>query len=155
MTPRLVERAVAALAPLPTSHGGAVVVMATAFTPPALAVLASGDVHVGPERVRVGVFADSSAATRLGGAFSLLVPDGQVCLRIEAVDATARTHGDLALVEGRLHDIRPTAEPPWVVDLRFRPGLAATDAVSTHVDYWADVRAWLAGERPTPPNVPM
>lgn len=154
MNTRWRDRAQAILAPLPDRDGGIVVIMATAASPPALAVLSSGDVLITDNRVRVGVFATSSSATRLDGGFSLLVPAGAACLRVEAVEATAETHGGLALVEGRLHDVRPTSEPPWVVDMAFRPGQSATAAIHDHVRYWADVRQWLLGERSSPPTVP-
>lgn len=155
MNPRLRERAMQALARLPTTDGGAVVIMATASQPPAMAVLSTADILLTDERVRVGVFAGSSVTMRLGGAFSLMVPADALCLRVEVVEATTEVHGDLALVEGRLHDVRPTAEPPWVVDMVFRPGPQASEELNTHVDYWATVREWLAGGRLTPPQVPM
>lgn len=147
-------RLVEVLDPLPTPEGGITVVMATAGRPPAMAMLSSGDVHVSGDRVRVGVFGSSSTASRLDGAFSLLVPAGTVALRVEVVDAEATRHGDMALIEGQLHDVRPTSEPPWVGEMRFRPANVRAAAIPEHLSYWGDVRAWLAGERDEPPMPP-
>jgi len=151
-TDALLVAASAALAPLPTSAGGIVVVLATAGPPPAIAMLSSGDVHLDGETVRVAVHAGSSAGGRLGGAFTLLVPDGGRALRVEAVEATARVIGELALLEGRLARIRPTAEPPWTFDLSFHPESLA--GVDRFVAYWAGVREWLADPDRDPPTAP-
>ena len=142
------------LQPLPTEAGGVAVVLATAGPPPALALLSSGDVLVDDGEVHVGVFGTSSAVTRLGGAFSLLVPAGSVVLRVEVAEARATTEGELAHIRGSLTDIRPTSEPPWVTELRFRPSHPGVAAVPDHLAYWTEVRAWLAGEGP-PPTPPQ
>lgn len=142
------------LAPLPTEAGGIAVVLATAGVPPALALLSSGDVLISEEEVHVGVFGSSAVVTRLGDAFSLLVPAGEVLLRLEVAEARVTTEGELAHIQGPLSDIRPTSEPPWVTELAFRPHHVGAAAVPTHVTYWAGVRAWLAGDAspPTPPR---
>ena len=142
-----------ALEPLPTREGGITVVLATAGVPPALAMLSSGDVLVADGSVRAGVWASSSVVSRLGGAFSLLVPAGDVALRVEAVDAQAVVSGDVARIGGRLSDVRPTAEPPWTAYLRFGPGDPSDDRIDSHLSYWASVRSWLRDEGP-PPVVP-
>ncbi len=141
------------LEPLPPAEGGIVVVLATAGPPPALAMLSSGDVTVHGDRVRLATYGGSSAATRLGGSFSLLVPDEDRALRVEVVDAHSRPAGKLAVIEGRIEAIRPTAEPPWIMELRFRPTPAAQ--VDGFLSYWQAVRTWLAsGEgEPPPPAV--
>lgn len=146
-------RLATALTPLPDGGGGIAVVMATAGIPPAMALLSSGDVWVAEGTVRVGLFGSSSAAARLGGAFSLMVPSGTVALRVEVVEATAEAVDHMALVSGRLADIRPTAEPPWIAEMTFRPSHPGAAAIPGHVAYWAEVRAWLRGETgpPTPP----
>ncbi|MGH8874670.1 MAG: hypothetical protein ACRDVM_05385, partial [Acidimicrobiia bacterium] len=140
--------------PLPTAEGGIVVVLATAGPPPALAMLSSGDVAVDGDRVRVATYGGSSAAARLGGSFSLLVPGKDLALRVEVVEAHSRPAGKLAIIEGRIEAIRPTAEPPWTMELRFRPNPAAR--VDGFLSYWQAVRTWLAsgadGE-PPPPSV--
>jgi hypothetical protein len=147
------ERLSSALDPLPDASGGSTIVLATAGTPPALALLSTGDVLIVGSIVRVGLWATSSAATRLGGAFSLLVPAGDVALRVGVGDARAQRHGYVAMIEGRLGDIRPTAEPPWVPVMRFVPDDPSDPRVATHLDYWVAVRHWLAGQG-TPPDPP-
>lgn len=141
-----------ALAAAPTRDGGRVVVMATAAVPPALTVLSTADVWTDGETVRVALHGGTAAAERLGGAFALLVPDDARALRVEVVDATAQARGPLVLIEGRLAAIRPTAEPPWGIELRF---VAAPGApVAGFLRYWEAVRTWLAagatGQAPTP-----
>lgn len=147
------DRLQRALQPLPTRQGGITVLLATSGTPPALAMLSSGDVLVDGDVVRAGLWATSSAISRLGGAFSLLVPAGEVALRVEAVDANATVAGDVAMIEGRLADVRPTAEPPWVASLRFTPSDPSDGRIGTHLKYWSAVRAWLSGDGP-PPEAP-
>ena len=116
-----------ALAPLPEAEGGIAVVLATSGVPPAVALLSSGDVDVSATAVRAVTYGGSSAATRLGTAFTLLVPAGEVAYRVEVDGATSRPAGRLALIEGRLAAIRPTAEPPWMLDLRFRRAAGGDD----------------------------
>jgi hypothetical protein len=135
-----------ALEPLPGLHGGTAVVLATAGTPPALALLSTGDVHVEGDTVRVVTYRGSSAARRLGGSFSLLVPAGETAFRVEAIEAAARSKGTVELIEGRLAGVRPTAEPPWLLDMSFRPAPGADEAAALRfIDYWTDVRSWLEG----------
>jgi hypothetical protein len=143
-----------ALAAPPGADGGIAVVLATSGVPPAMALLSSGDVDVSATAVRAVTYGGSSAARRLGTAFTLLVPAGEVAYRVEADGATARAAGRLALVEGRLAAIRPTAEPPWVLDLRFRPQPAAqVEDAERFVAYWSAVRSWLAsGAEGDPPQ---
>jgi hypothetical protein len=144
-----------ALVPLPGDDGGVAVVLATSGIPPAVALLSSGDVDVTGTAVRAVTYGGSSAAQRLGGAFTLVVPADEVAYRVEVDGATSRTVGRLAVIEGSLAAIRPTAEPPWLLDLRFhrRPGSPAGDA-ARFVAYWSAVRGWLAagaiGEPPEP-----
>lgn len=144
------------LGPLPTEDGGIAIVLATAGTPPAMAMLSSGDVLVSDDRVRVGVYGSSSTVSRLGGSFSLLVPARTTALRVEVVQATATDAGDLALLEGRLHELRPTSEAPWITEMRFRPTSSSAPGVSEHVRYWTAVRNWLSGSGPVPrpPRMP-
>lgn len=143
-----------ALEPLPTREGGITIVLATAAAPPALAMLSSGDVLLKDGTVRAGVWATSSVVSRLGGAFSLLVPAGDVALRVEANDAGATTSGDVALIEGTLADVRPTAEPPWTAFMRFGPSDPSDERIDAHLAYWTSVRSWLRddGPAPTPPS---
>jgi len=144
----------AALEPLPTADGGIAIVLATAGTPPAIAVLSSGDVRLVGSTVRVVLHGDSSAGARLGGAFSLLVPDTGRALRVEAVDATVRAVGAVQLIEGRLAGIRPTAEPPWTLAMTFGPVQAGSGDVGRFVSYWQGVREWLAEPEQEPPPLP-
>lgn len=153
MSYSLTERLAAALDPLPDASGGSAIVFATAGTPPALALLSTGDVLIVEDVVRVGLWATSSAVTRLGGAFSLLVPTGDVALRVEVGDARAQGHGHVAMIEGRLDEIRPTAEPPWIPVMRFETEDRTDPRVPGHLEYWAAVRRWLAGEADPPQAV--
>jgi hypothetical protein len=143
-----------ALAPLPEAEGGVAVVLATSGVPPAVALLSSGDVDVSATTVRAVTYGGSSTATRLGTAFTLLVPAAEVAYRVEVDGATSRPAGSLALIEGRLAAIRPTAEPPWILDLRFRrQPSTTTDDAERFVAYWSAVRAWLAsGAEGDPPE---
>ncbi|MGH9167394.1 MAG: hypothetical protein ACRD02_06130 [Acidimicrobiia bacterium] len=151
---RLRARLDEALEPLPTAEGGIVVVLATAGPPPALAMLSSGDVYVEGDTVRVATYQGSSASNRLGGSFSLLVPAGEEALRVEVEDAGSRPAGKLALIEGRIREIRPTAEPPWVMELRFRPAGEGA-GVEGFLSYWRAVRSWLATGATGEPSVPV
>jgi hypothetical protein len=142
------------LATPPDETGGRILVLATAGPPPALAVLSTGDVVVAGDRLRVGLHATSSAVARLGGAFSLLVPADEVALRVEVIDAVARTSGDVAVLDGRIAAVRPTAEPPWRITMEFRPDDPADPRVRPHLRYWAALNDWLAGRSRQPPAVP-
>src|SRR5690606_16715666 len=66
---QLVGEVVEAIAPLPDVDGGLAIVIATASSPPAVAMLSTGDVAVVGTTVRVGLIAGSSVGRRLGGAF--------------------------------------------------------------------------------------
>lgn len=156
MIDRSREQLAAALSPLPDATGGSMIVLATSGTPPALALLSTGDVLVAGDIARVGLWAGSSAATRLGDGFSLLVPAGDVALRVEVSDAHAEEHGHVALIEGRITNVRATSEPPWVPVFRFIPDDPADPRVSDHLEYWTAVRRWLEerGDPPTPPDSP-
>lgn len=142
------------LRPLPAAEGGLIVVLATAGKPPALAMLSSGDVLIGEDNnVLVGLHEGSSAAGRLGGAFSILVPSVNRGLRVEVTNATARTVGHVVLLEGRAAGVRHTSEPPWAITMRFSP--QRSEGVADHVRYWSDMRAWLeAGAKTQPPMPP-
>lgn len=142
------------LAPLPTEEGGVLVVMATSGVPPAMAMLSSGDVLVEQDVVRVGVVGTSSVVARLGGAFSLLVSAESAGIRVEVLDASATRSGDLAMIEGRLNEVRPTTEPPWLTEQRFRPSHPAAAAIPAHLLYWSAVREWLSGRRAEAPSPP-
>lgn len=149
-------RLVRALEPLPTAAGGVAIVMATAGVPPAMALLSTGDVRVDDDRVSVVTYRGSSVSQRLGGSFTLMVPASDVALRVEVVDAVVRSEGNVELVEGRLVGIRPTAEPPWLLEMSFRPERSDNPSIAGFVDYWALVRAWLErGGTGTPPPTPL
>jgi hypothetical protein len=154
MTDHLSQFLQAALEPLPDATGGVAIVLATSADPPALAVLSTGDVLIQDDVVRVGVHASSSTVRHLGGSFTLLVPLGEMAVRVEAVVVRSQVQGDLALIEGRLSALRPTAEPPWLLEMTFRPAIPDLPQTSAHVAYWQSVRLWLAGELPTPPSLP-
>lgn len=144
-----------ALDPLPGVDGGVAVVLATSGVPPAIALLSSGDVDVDGTTVRAVTYGASSAANRLGGAFTLVVAAGEVTYRVEATQATVRHAGNLALLEGTLGEVRPTAEPPWLLELAFRRDPAADpQRAEGFVAYWSAVRRWLrsgaAGDPPEP-----
>lgn len=143
-----------ALASPPTETGGIAVVLATAGSPPAMALLSSGDVHVADGVARVGIYGSSSAVTRLGGAFTLLVPLGKIALRVEVSSATATTSGSLALIEGPITSIRPTSEPPWLLEMGFTPESPDHPAIPDFLDYWRQVKSWLSGDQATPPQIP-
>lgn len=139
-----------ALSALPDSRGGRAIIMATGVGPPAIAVLSTGDVLLVGEDVRVGVHASSSVVRRLGEGFSLLIPLEDVGVRVEAVEATAHVGRSLALVQGRIQQMRPTAEPPWALEMSFLPHPPDDDRIDLYVDYWRHVREWLAGRSPEP-----
>jgi hypothetical protein len=149
------DEARAILRPLPTAEGGIIVVLATAGTPPAIAMLSSGDVLIGQDnKVLVGLHGDSSAGRRLGGAFSILVPSVNTALRLEVTQATARTIGGVVLLEGQAAGMRHTSEPPWAITMRFSP--QSSEGIAEHVRYWREMRAWLEagarGQTPSPPG---
>jgi hypothetical protein len=133
---------------LPTAEGGRIVVLSTAGSPPAVALLSSGDVLVADGRARAAVYGRSSAASRLGGAYTLLVADQQVAYRVEVVEASARSLGDLAVLEGEIGDVRPTVEPPWAMAMDFHP--LRPEGVDDHLRYWQQVRGWLEAGTPEP-----
>ena len=142
----------AVLEPLPTEGGGVALVLASPGPPPALSLLSSGDVHIDGQTVRAAVYRDSAVASRLGDAFTLLVPAGETSYRVEVRPAWARLEGNLHLIEGPIESIRPTSEPPWVLNLSFAVG--GPGDLSGFLDYWRSVRSWLAsgaGEHPPTP----
>ena len=143
-----------ALSELPAESGGLAVVLATAGRPPAMALLSSGDVHVSGGVARVGIYASSSTVTRLGGAFTLLIPLGEIAARVEVESATATEVPPLALLEGDVTSIRPTSEPPWVLQMGFVPEPRDHPLIPDYVDYWRQVKAWLKGEQAEPPPIP-
>lgn len=153
-TEELRERVENALAQLPTESGGMAIALATAGSPPAIALLSSGDVYVSGEIARVGIYGSSSAVSRLGGAFTLLVPLGDIAVRVEAVSATATEAPPLAMIEGRIAAVRPTAEPPWTLEMGFTPEPANHPSIPDFLNYWSQVKAWLAGEQSSPPQIP-
>lgn len=150
----LAARVRAAIADLPTDTGGLAVVLATSGRPPAMAMLSSGDVHIAGDLLRVGIHASSSAVARLGGAFTLLVPLGEIAARVEVTNATAIPYPPLAILEGEVSSIRPTAEPPWVLEMGFRPEPDDHPAIPAYLEYWSEVDEWLSGKRPSPPIPP-
>lgn len=154
MTNELMERVEEALRIPPTESGGMAVVMATAGSPPAMALLSSGDVHVSDGIARVGVDGSSSLVSRLGGAFSLLVPLGANAVRLEVGSATSVEAPPLARIEGKIDSIRPTSEPPWVLEIEFVPESPNHPDIPKFLDYWTQVKAWLVGEHPDPPQIP-
>ena len=150
----LIAQVEEALAHLPSESGGIAVVLATAGLPPAMAVLSSGDIHLSGRDVRVGIHGSSSAATRLGGGFTLLVPLRSIAVRVEVSPATAIEAPPLVMLVGQIESIRPTAEPPWVVTMEFAPESRDHPAIPGHVEYWKQVKSWLAGDQPDPPQIP-
>jgi len=90
----------------------------------------------------------------LGKTFTLLVPLGSLAVRIEARDAQVRVTDGLALISGEVVAMRPTAEPPWALEMRFRPEPADDPSIPGYLEYWRSVRAWLDGSAPDPPRVP-
>jgi hypothetical protein len=63
-----------ALAVAPTETGGIAIVLATSGTPPAMAMLSTGDVFYHATTVSVGVHVSSSTVERLSVSFTLLIP---------------------------------------------------------------------------------
>ena len=147
---QLRESLVEVLSELPGKEGGLAILLATASSPPALAVLSSGDVLVVEDNVRVGIHASSSAVRHLGGSFSLLIPLAEVAVRVEVSNATAEVGERLARIEGSIARLRPTAEPPWVLEMRFRALGNDVERMADYVAYWHGVRSWLAGASPEP-----
>ncbi len=149
------EALLAAVAPLPTIEGGTAIVLATAGPPPAITPLSTGDVAVAGDTVRLALFADNSAVGSFGGSCTLLVPTEQGPLRVALQPAVVREAGPLAVIEGSIVSLRPSAEPPWSLRLDFRP--AAEEGREAFVQYWRQVRSWLEqgapGEGPQPPVV--
>jgi hypothetical protein len=145
----------AALGPLPTRAGGTAIVLATAGPPPAVTLLSTGDVVVDGDTVRIALFADNSAAARLGGTCTLLVPTDRGALRISLQPAFVREAGQLSVIEGNIVSLRPSYEPPWSLRLEFSP--VAEQGRDAFVEYWAQVRSWLErgapGEGPQPPAI--
>ena len=143
-----------ALAEEPHPGGGIAMVLATASVPPATALLSTGDLLLVGNRMKIGIHGSSSAVSHLGGAFSLVVPLKGTVARVEVVDAFAQPSGDLALIQGTIQSIRPTAEPPWAMEMSFRP-IATTDPrIRTYLEYWRLVRLWLSEESPEAPRLP-
>lgn len=142
-----------ALQPLPTEEGGIIVILATAGSPPAIAMLSSGDVLVTDDRVRAALYSGTAAERRLGDAFTLLVPTRDRAVRLEVTEASARISDRHVILEGRLSGARPTAEPPWGIDMRFFP--VGDHGVTEFISYWNGTRRWLedgaTGESPSSP----
>ena len=145
-----------AVAPLPTTDGGIAIVLATAGPPPAIVPLSTGDIVVDGDMVRLALFADTSAVRRLGGSCTILVPTEQGPLRVSLQPAVAREAGPLAVIEGNIVSLRPSAEPPWALRLDFRP--TADEGREAFVEYWTRVRSWLErgalDKTPQPPATP-
>jgi hypothetical protein len=118
-------------------------------------LLSTGDVVVDGDTVRIALFADNSAAARLGGTCTLLVPTDRGALRISLQPAFVREAGQLSVIEGNIVSLRPSYEPPWSLRLEFSP--VAEQGRDAFVEYWAQVRSWLErgapGEGPQPPAI--
>ena len=144
-----------AVAPLPTATGGIAIVLATAGPPPAITPLSTGDIVVDGRTVRLALFAENSAVSRLGGSCTILVPTDLGPLRVSLQPVDVREAGELAVIEGDIIYMRPTHEPPWSLRLDFQP--TAGQGKEAFLDYWAQVRAWLEqgapGEGPQPPDI--
>lgn len=141
ITPAALDELRAALAARPDQHGGDVLVLATEGPPPALALVTSFGVALTESGVRVGVQGQGAAANRLGGSFALLVPRRTSALRVEVAPARSRMAGPMAVLEGPITAIRPTAELPWELNMAFTPNdPARTPAMLEH---WAEVHEWL------------
>jgi hypothetical protein len=142
-----------ALERLPSASGGTAIVIAAAGSPPALAVLTTGDVFLEGDSIRIALHGGSSVPRRLEGGCSLLVPVGSGLLRVEVAPAESREAGPVDVIEGTVADIRPTAEPPWIPTMAFSP--APSGDVEPTLEYWRAMREWLSGgaqdEGPTPP----
>jgi hypothetical protein len=144
----------AALATLPDETGGIAIVLATSGTPPAMALLSTGDVHLDGAEIRIGIHASSSAVARLGGSFTLLVPLGLTSVRIEADDPRVTVADPLARITGNVVSMKPTAEPPWTLEMRFRAQPPDDASIPRYVSYWRDVKSWLSSDRGEPPRLP-
>lgn len=153
--PSVQQAVTAVLSDLPGPSGGPALLLATGGTPPAIALLSTGDVFLDRDRLKAGVYASSSTVARLGGSFSVLVPLGTYAARIEAIEAHAVVGDNLAVIEGRVASIRPTVEPPWVLEMRFRPEPLDDFRVTPFINYWRGVRAWLSGRSAEPPLPPV
>lgn len=149
------QRIGTALSELPDRQGGKAIVLATSSDPPSIALLSTGDVYYDGSKLHVGVHASSSAVSRLGRSFTLLIPLGTSAARMEAEDASVELKPPLARITGGVKSIRPTAEPPWMLDMRFRPVSVDHPSIGDYVTYWHGVRAWLAGEQEEPPPLPI
>jgi hypothetical protein len=151
VTDRDLLKAVAdAVAELPDRDGGTAIVLAAGGSPPAFALLSSGDVLLRDDVVRLGIHATSSAVARVSESFSLLVPLGVRAARLEVGDVTVARGEHLALVAGRVTEVRPTAEPPWTLEMSFRAEPPDDERIDGYVEYWQGVRSWLAGTGPEP-----
>lgn len=139
---------------LPDESGGVAVVLATAGSPPAVALLSTGDVHIAETTVRVGIHGSSSVVERLDGGFTLLVPLRKAAARVEVINASARLLPPLAMIEGTVHSVRPTSEPPWVLEMTFSPEPFDHPAIPRYLEYWSHVKRWLMGEIANPPDIP-
>lgn len=148
------ERVEQALSALPGQSGGIAIILATSGVPPAIALLSTGDVHIEDGVVRIGIHGSSSVVHRLGGAFTLLIPLGDTAARVEVSNANATRVDPLALIEGSISSIRPTAEPPWALEIRFSPAPPNHPAIADYMDYWAKVKGWLKGDIAEPPEIP-
>jgi hypothetical protein len=138
---------------LPSRAGGSALIVASASSPPALAVLSTGDVFLEGTSIRIALHGGSSVAQRLEGSCSLLVPVRSGLLRVEVQPAEARQAGPVDVIEGTVVNIRPTAEPPWIPTLAFSP--APSGDVEPTLEYWRSMRRWLSegadGDGPPPP----
>ncbi len=105
--------------------------------------------------MRLALFAENSAVSRLGGSCTILVPTDLGPLRVSLQPVDMREAGELAVIEGDIIYMRPTHEPPWSLRLDFQP--TAGQGKEAFLDYWAQVRAWLEqgapGEGPQPPDI--
>jgi hypothetical protein len=141
------------LATLPTREGGAVILLATGGSPPALSMLSTGDVYIGADAARVAVHSSSAAARHAQHGCSLLVPGLTTAYRVEMSSVQAREAGDLVVLEGPVTRVRPTAEPPWRMAMQFAPD--GTGDPEPFVVFWRAVRSWLEngahGAAPAPP----
>jgi hypothetical protein len=140
------------LAVAPDEHGGAVVLLATDSTPPAVALLTTASVVLDGDGVQIAVQAASSVARRPAESCTLVVGDGTATGRLEVALSERREAGGLVVLSGRVVAAPVMAEAPWVLTMWFQPG-AQGDAAPL-LRFWADLRRWLrggaAGRPPTP-----
>lgn len=150
----LLSKVEQALEALPSTSGGKAIVIASAGSPPALAVLSTGDVFLDGDSIRVALHGGSSVSRRLGGGCSLLVPVRSGLMRVEVEPAASREAGPVDVIEGTVVEVRPTAEPPWVPTMSFFP--APGGDVAPTLEYWRAMREWLGGgaegDGPEPPQ---